>query len=140
MPGAIRGAFGVEPPDPATREKAIEAPGASWREFFFFELAKVWIMLGLFVVDSLILVYWTDPFNPLALLASLFLAFYAELLLYRILWYRPNPEEGYLAREFRPTWIRPVRYGRWTPEAWRAKEGRDPFEDVVVGPDPREFL
>ena len=67
-------------------------------------------------------------------------AIYLELLLYRFLWYRPDPEEGYRATAFRPTWLRPVRYGRWTPEAFRAREGKDPFGDVAVGPDPREFL
>ena len=140
MPGSVGRTFGVQAPDPETREQAVAEPGASWREFLYFELAKVWIVLGLFIVDSWILVYWTQPLNVGALLLSLAGAFYLEFLLYRVLWYRPNPEEGYLARVFKPTWFRPVRFGRWTPEAWRAREGRSPYDDVVVGPDPREFL
>jgi len=138
--GAIKATFGVQSPDPETRKKAIEEPGASWREFLYFELAKVWILLGLFIVDSWILLFWTEPPNALGLALSLAGAFYVEFLLYRFLWYRPDPEGEYLKREFHATWFRPARYGRWTPEAWRAREGRDPFGDVVVGPDPREFL
>jgi hypothetical protein len=140
MPGSVRQTFGIQSPDAETRESAVSEPGASWKEFIYFELAKVWILLGLFIVDSWIIVYWTQPPNGGALLLSLAPAIYLEFLAYRVLWYRPNPEEAYLAREFKPTWLRPVRFGRWTPEAWRAREGHDPFSSVSVGPDPREFL
>jgi hypothetical protein len=140
MPDAVGKTLGVEPQEPEERARAIAEPGASWREFLFFELAKVWIVLGLFVLDSWIIIYWTQPLNVAALFLSLAAAIYLDFLLYRVLWYRPDPEESYLKREFRPTLIRPVRWGRWTPEAWRARDGRDPYGDAIVGPDPREFL
>ena len=138
-PGPLRRSLGLGDLDEETRAKAVAAEGPSWREWFYFEFLKVWIALALLIVDSWIVAGWSDPLNPVGLAATLAPAIYLEFLLYRYLWYRPNPERAD-EREFRRTIVRPVRFGRWTPEAWRAREGRDAFEGALVGPDPREFL
>ena len=132
--------FGVNRPDPETKAKALEDPGASWREFVYFELAKVWIALSLFILDSWLVVFWWETPYPLLAAPTLALAIYGEFLLYRYLWYQPDPEKEYLRKEFHATWLRLTRYGRWTPEAWRIRDGRDPFGEPPAGPDPREFL
>jgi hypothetical protein len=41
--------------------------------------------------------------------------------------------------KFRPTWYRPVEYGRWTPEADLVRSGIGIY-DRPEGPDPKEFL
>jgi hypothetical protein len=138
--GPIRRVFGVKTPDPETRRSALDDPGASWQEWFYFEFAKVWILLGFFVGDSIAAVSFADPFDPALMLSVLFLLSYLEFLAYRCLWFRPDPEKEWRFTEFRPSWLRPVRFGRWTPEAFRLRQGRSAFEEAQVGPDPAEFL
>lgn len=132
--------FGIQPPDEETRRRALEAEGPSWREFVFFDLAKVWIVLGLFILDSWIAVACTEAGLYLALVPALAPAVLAEYLLYRYLWFRPGPDDEPRPAEFRPTLRRPVRIGRWTPEAWAIRAGEDPFAGTPSGPDPKEFL
>ena len=130
--------LGVPKLEEKERTEALAEPGPSWREWLYFEFLKVWIALAFLIVDSWIAASWLDPFNAVGLFGSLALALYLEFLAYRCLWYRPDPERW--QREFRPSWFRPVRVGRWTPEAWRVRAGKEPFPGVATGPDPREFL
>jgi hypothetical protein len=132
------GRFGFPKIDPEARKKAIEEPGPTWREYFYYSFLKVWIALGLFIVDIWIAAYWLRPINPLGLALSLAAAIYLEFLLYEYLWARPKVDET-AARRARRTWLRPVIYGRWTPEADRLRQGL-PITPGYRGPDPREFL
>ena len=123
--------------DEKTRQEAIEDPGPSWRDWFYYSFLKGWILLALFAVDSWIIAIWLQPVNVPAMAASLAGALYAEFLLYQVLWYR-TPEETPL-RGFQRTWLTPVRHGLWTPEAAEGRLGIGP-SPVPAGPDPREFL
>jgi len=136
----IRPHFGLPQIDAETRKAAAEAPGPGWREWFYFEFLKVWVCLGLFILDSFVAVVWLQPFNGLGLLATIPPLAYADFLVYQYFWHRPHPEKEDRARQFAPSWHRPVRFGRWTPEMWRVRAGNDPFGGASVGPDPREFL
>ncbi|HEY6237579.1 MAG TPA: hypothetical protein VIZ68_00130 [Thermoplasmata archaeon] len=138
--GPIRRSIGLPELDPDERKEAIRAPGRGWKEWFYFDFLRVWICLGLFIVDTLFVVEWLQPLNPIGIVATLVPLTYADFLVYQYLWHRPDPEKEDRARQFEPTWYRPVRFGRWTPETWRIREGNDPFGGASVGPDPREFL
>ncbi|MCI4335171.1 MAG: hypothetical protein L3K04_06075, partial [Thermoplasmata archaeon] len=59
---------------------------------------------------------------------------------YRLLWYRPDPDQESPHSEFHRSWYRLTRFGIWTPEADRVKAGGVPFPDARRGPDPSEFL
>ncbi len=123
------------------RKAALSDPGPSWTEFFFWQYLK-WIY-GLFVLiaDALILVSFFHPFDPIGAVLSLAAALYLEYLLWQYLWHRPLLESGHgrrAAREFRPSWYRPFRYGRWTPEAKMIRDGVD--LESTGGLDRREFL
>lgn len=137
-PGPLSRTLGVPDLDEEARQRALAERGPSWKEWFYFEFLKVWIVLGLLIVDSWIIAIWLDPINVLAIVGSVAVVLYAEFLLYRCLWYRPDPDHE--PREFHRTYLRPVRFGRWTPEAWRVRAGLDPMPGSTGGPDPREFL
>ncbi|HYK94072.1 MAG TPA: hypothetical protein VEY07_08560 [Thermoplasmata archaeon] len=128
--------------DGEERQKAIEDPGPSWREWFFFSFAKVWTLLAFFIIDVFVFVTFADPFVVWALVPSMALAIYGEYLLYEFLWFRPPLEKiSEWRREFHPTWFRPVRFGRWTVEGERVRAGGPllpPGEEPY--PDPNEFL
>ena len=126
-------------PEPTEDEKreALEAPGPSWREYFYYSFLKVWICLGFFIVDIWVVASWLRPLSLVGLLLSVGVAIYVELLCYSWLWHRPHIEED--PKGFRRSAFRPVFYGRWTPEADRARAGKDPLLSRP-GPDPKEFL
>ncbi|MCI4347212.1 MAG: hypothetical protein L3J97_01165 [Thermoplasmata archaeon] len=140
--------MGASLPRPATfpklqgpaRAAAIEEPGASWREYVYLSLAKAWVILGFGVGDAWIIASWLQPPNFGALGLSLVGAIYLEFLLFRFLWYVPGPDESASTGPFRPSWTRPVRFGRWTPEAGRLRKQRDRAGVERPGPDPSEFL
>jgi hypothetical protein len=137
------------PLDPATRgriervaeekARALSEPGPSWREWLFYQALKWWLAIVLIIVDSWVVVFWVEYGSLSGLLASIIVTIYAEFLLYRYLWYRPNPEQPRMRGKFRPTWYRPVEYGRWTPEADMVRSGIGIY-DRPEGPDPKEFL
>lgn len=121
------------------RRRALEEAGPSWREYFFHSFAKVWLLLAFFVGDLFLIGTFGSPFLPWALGPALALALYAEYLAYQYLWHRPDLDRMHEA--FRPTWARPVRFGRWTVEGERARAG---LPAIPPGdephPDPAEFL
>jgi hypothetical protein len=131
------GHLGLPEPTPEQRKEALEAPGPSWREYFYYSFLKVWIVLAFFIIDIWIVASWLLPVNLLAIVLSVGVAIYVELLLYSYLWHRPRIEED--PRSFRPSAFRPVFYGRWTPEADRVRAGKSALLERP-GPDPKEFM
>ena len=128
-----------QPLSKEARKQIISIPGPSWREWFYFSFLKVWIVLGFFILDSVVAVGWLQPFNPAALVASVALLVYAEYVLFCVLWYRPPLESKVARKTFQRNWLRPVEYGRWTPEAEIAARGESIYPEPK-GPDPKEFL
>jgi hypothetical protein len=121
------------------RDKAIEDPGPTWGEWLIGPFAKVWVALGLFIVDSWIFVLWVVPFNAVGLVLSLGAAVYLEFLLWRYLWFAPDREEDLRHLPFHPTWNQLTRFGRWTPQASRLRAGQDPYESHAID-DMSEFV
>jgi hypothetical protein len=138
--GRWRAPLGIPSVDEDTRKAALEEAGPSWKEWFYLSFARVWILLGLFNVDAILVATWLNPFQPGPLALSLVVALYLEFLLYQFLWHQPDPEKEYLHPDFHPTWRRPVRFGRWTPMAMRVRRGQAPYVGQAHGPDPSEFL
>ena len=119
------------------KKAALEAPGSSWREWWLYSASKWYILLGFVIADIWVGLIWEEAGNALAAVLSIVALLYAEFLLYQYLWFRPESRRR--AAESRPTWWRPVRYGRWTPEADVARSrGARAIEDE--GPDLKEFL
>ena len=122
------------------KRRALAEPGASWRDWLFFQAFKWWLVIAILVVDSWIAAAWVEVGSYVGLVLSLVVAIYFEFLLFQYLWYRPDPEAPRLRKgEFRPTWVRPVEVGRWTPEAVLAKRGVR-FDEHPDAVDPKEFL
>lgn len=131
------GKIGFPEPTSEERQEALESPGPTWREYFYYSFLKVWIGLAFFIVDIWIIASWLVPLNLVGMLLSLVVAIYVELLLYSYLWHRPHIDED--PKQFRRSAMRPVFYGRWTPEADRVRAGKDALLSRP-GPDPKEFL
>jgi hypothetical protein len=118
------------------KRRALADPGPSWREWWFYSASKWYLAVALFVLDA-----WL--FGA-ALEASLFAVgllamvptFYAEFVLWQYLYSR-TPVGA--PTRFRPTWSRPVRFGRWTAEGHAIRHGGMVI-DENGGPDPRDFL
>ncbi|MFI5417883.1 MAG: hypothetical protein ACHQ2Y_03160 [Candidatus Lutacidiplasmatales archaeon] len=132
--------FGIPRPDEATRKAAVEATGATWKEWFYFEFLKVWAGLGFFIVDVWIAASFLQPFQPLPMAVGLGVGLYLEFLAFRYLWRRPDPVELSRPQTFKRTWYRPTSVGRWTPERFRMIAGLDPDPEGLGRPDPNEFL
>lgn len=122
------------------KELALREPGPSWHEWLYFTGLKPWLVVGLLIADAWIATAWLEAGSYLGLAVSLAVAVYLEILLYRYLWYRPDPAEAHARTTFRPTWSRPVRYGRWTPEAERVRAGLPLEGPAEPEPDLREFV
>jgi hypothetical protein len=127
--------------DRVTEEKrrALAEPGPSWREWWFFHASKWYVVLGLLVVDVWVVGSWLEIGQVAAALISLPLLFYGDLLLYRYLYYRPDLEVRRRRPAFHRTWLRPVEFGRWTPEAELLRAGGTVAREGE-GPNPEEFL
>ena len=123
------------------KRRAREEPGLSWRDWLYFSGFRWWSVIAFLVLDSWVAVEWISLGIYLAIAPSLLLAAYAEFLLYQVLWYRPElplPRRR-PGERFRPSWVRPVEVGRWTPEKALLDRG------AVTGLppdaiDPNEFL
>jgi hypothetical protein len=127
------------------RHEALRDPGPSWKEWFFFDHAKWWVGLGFLIVDSWIAASWIEggtlsALGALGMGLSLAVAVYVELLAYRYLWHRPGEHDLRPRGRFRPTWLTPREFGRWTPEAvrQRARGARGVSDDGP--PSPHDFL
>ena len=120
------------------KKEALEAPGPGWKEWFLFHGAKTWVGLGFFIVDAWIIAYFFAPFDALGMGLGLAAAVYLELLGYRFLWYKFDPEAPRQIGKFHPTWLQPREVGLWTPEAALAREGKLPSGSS--GPRREEFL
>jgi len=120
-----------------SRAEALADPGPSWRDWFLYHASKWWVALGFFIVDMWILLTFVAPFNPVALGLSLAAAVYLEFLAYRFLWYRWDPENAKDVGPFQATFLRPRKYGIWTPEADQLKRGEMPAN---TGPRREDFL
>lgn len=124
---------------------ALQDPGPSWRQWFLYKGAKAYVILAYLILDSWVVAWFLLPFTWLGLaffVPVLIGSVYLEILLYLYLWYRPSPEvfrRHRLRGDLHPTWNRPVRFGRWTPEAADVRAGRllTPSDG---GPDASEFL
>jgi hypothetical protein len=121
------------------RRAAIADPGASWREFFFFEFLRWWVLLGFLVADTVVVVSFLHPLFVPGMVGGLLLALYLEFLAYAMLWRRPDFDREAHHGPFERTWYRPARFGRWTPEGERVRRGLDPNPSSGA-PDAREFL
>jgi hypothetical protein len=136
-----RGLFGYPKPTAEERELALLDPGPTWREFFLYEFAKVWIALGFLIADTIVVAGFLQPPDYPAAVLALAAAIYLEFIAYQYLWYRPPLGEPRRRGTFRRSWRRWVEFGRWTPEAEAVRVGRDPYARYPKGgPDPTDFL
>src|SRR5579862_97053 len=107
------------------RREALADPGASWSEWFYRSFARAWIVLLYLVLDVFLISTFGVPLDVPALIGALVLATYGEYFLYQYLWHTPSTRRHHRTRDaFRPTWMHPVEYGRWTAEAALAKAGK----------------
>ena len=120
----------------SAREQAIREPGPTWREWLFSSFLSVWLILGFLTFDVWGIVEWIGPsgagssggFTYLGILFTLIGFSYLEFLLWRFLYYHPSREEDLAHLPFRPRWFVPVRFGLWTAEHRRLRQGNDPFD------------
>ncbi|MGA8542997.1 MAG: hypothetical protein WB947_05620 [Thermoplasmata archaeon] len=118
------------------KRRALEDPGPSWREWFFQSAAKWWIGLVYLIVDAWVVVTFLEAGLYAETVPAVIVALYLEFLLYRYLWYSPDLSRS--RGRFHRTWIQPVPFGRWTPEADAARAHPSAASDA--GPAPDEFL
>jgi hypothetical protein len=130
--------LGRPPPTPEERQAAIDDPGIPWRDWFYFSFLKPWVGLGFLTVDAFVAGSAAEAHSLPGLAVGIAVALYLEFLLYRALWVRPSPTED-RSVPFRASWYRPVRVGRWTPEAWYPERYRIRAAEAT-GPDPADFL
>lgn len=146
------GAFGLPKASAEERQKALQDPGPSWRDWFYGSMMKLYIPLGYLILDTWGAGTWLEAYGSLggaatlaAIVLTLLPALYLEFVLYEYLWARPSGDLSRSVRsEFRPTWRRPFEYGRWT-EAGRRRRAGLPAIVGSVGvaegePDPSEFF
>jgi hypothetical protein len=126
-------------PTEAERRAADADPGVPWREWFYFSFLKVWTALGFLVVDALLVGFFAEAHSVPGVLVGAAVALYLEFLAYQVLWRRPAADEE-RSTPYRPSFYRPVRYGRWTPEAWHPEAFARHLPGAGAGPDPNEFL
>jgi hypothetical protein len=120
------------------KRRALEDPGPPWKEWFFHDGAKWWVGLSFFVIDTWFFVGGLEAGLFALGLLLLVPATYLQLLLWRFLWYRPSIDRP-VRGDFHRSWLRPVEFGRWTPEGVVVRtQGREALGPR--GPNPREFL
>lgn len=125
---------------------ALADPGPTWTEWFCYHGAKWYLGGAYLIVFSWEILYLWPPasVSPWVVLPVVGATFYVEYLLWGYLWYVPSGHDTGHSRStgdgrFRPTPLRLVRYGRWTPESAQLRAGI-PVASPETGPDPKEFL
>jgi hypothetical protein len=126
-------------PTEEEKRRAVDEPGVPWKDWFYFSFLKVWVSLGFLILDAMVAAAWSEARNWIGLVASLVVVVYLEFLAFRFLWTRPATTEERFT-EFKANWLRPVRRGRWTPEAWYPERFATHQASGRSGPDPNEFL
>ncbi len=124
------------------KARALRDPGPSWREWFLYHAAKWYLGLAFLIVLAWEIGYLLPPSSvtPDVVLPLVVGTVYAMFLAYQILWHRPSAGPSRSARHrSRSRLLRPVAFGRWTPEAAAARAGLV-LPPPETGPDPREFL
>ena len=99
------------------KARALERAGTELAPMVFQRALRAYYVLGILIVDVQVVVGWYEVGSAVGLVVCLALAVYLEFLLYRYLWSRPRADAAPPRGQFRPTWVRPSEYGRWTPEA-----------------------
>ncbi len=124
------------------KHQALLEPGPSWKIWFLYDHARWWMALLFLIVDAWIITYFVEPIDLVGLLLALGATLYLEFLVYSYFWHRPSSDGGASMGKFRRRWYRPVRYGRWTSEAERARHQRSGSSPGITpgAPDPQEFL
>jgi hypothetical protein len=120
----------------AAREQALRESGPTWREWFFSSFLSIWLLLGFLTFDVWGVVQWlgasgatgSGGYVYLGILATLVGLSYLEFLMWRFLYYHPSREEDLAHLPFRSSWLVPVRFGLWTAEHRRLRQGDDPFD------------
>lgn len=123
----------LEGPD---RERTLKEPGPTWREWLLTSFASIWTLLGFLTIDVWGVVQWLGPsgagaaggYTGVGIAVTLVGLTYLEFLLWRFLYYHPSREDDLARLPFRRSWLVPVRFGLWTPEARRLRQGYDPFD------------
>lgn len=121
------------------KRQALAERGPSWKEWWYYSASKWYLVLGFLILDVWVVGSFTEASLWLAVPPSVVLVVYGEFLLYQYLYRRPAPGEGRSRGPFRRTWLRPVQFGRWTPEAATIRAGGTP-PGAAEGPRPEEFL
>jgi hypothetical protein len=121
------------------KRRALDDPGPSWHDWFYFDAAKWFVGLGFLIIDAWIIVTCLDAGVAIAVFPALVAALYLEFLGYQFLWYEPRPGGPRRRGPARRSWVRPVAQGRWTPEGVRARE-HPSSAAPDQGPAPEEFL
>ena len=125
------------------KRRALRDPGPSWREWFFYDHARWWVGLGFLIVDAWIITAFVQNSSITAdgvveAFASLAVATYLQILLYRYLWRRPS--DAPRRARFRPSWKALTEVGRWTPEGERLRRGVATTSPADGSPNPKDFL
>jgi hypothetical protein len=127
--------------DRVTEEKrrARLDPGPSWKDWWYFHASKWYVVLGLAIVDFWVVGTWLQLGLWVGAALSAVAVLYADILLYQYLYAVPNPEAVRRRGRFRRSWIRPVEFGRWTPDGQTIRAGGT-VARPPEGPTADEFL
>ncbi|HXQ49114.1 MAG TPA: hypothetical protein VN842_04995 [Thermoplasmata archaeon] len=122
----------------AEKGRALADPGPPWKEWFLHDGAKWWVGLGFLIVDVWFIVGGIEAGLIAVGLGLLLPVTYLQFIGWRYLWYRP-PLDRPVRGDFRRSWVRPVEFGRWTPEGVIVRtQGRAALGPS--GPNPKEFI
>jgi hypothetical protein len=129
-------AFG-ESREQEAKRRALEDPGASWKEWLYFVAFKWWLAIVFLILDSWVVTIFLQTRDWFGLGGATVAAIYLEYLLYGYLWRRPDPRHP--EASLRGRWP-PYGVGRWTPEGFRLRGQHSAAVSGEASPDPREFL
>ncbi len=119
------------------RAKALAEPGPSWSEWAKGTAGKMYVGLGMLILDALVWVSLEESSLRLLTIPAVPLLVYLNYVLYSYLWARP-PKDIQTKAQFHRTWIHPFLLGRWDPEYKAWTTGRA-MKDATAVP-PEEFV